>query len=185
MTGADREAAPIRFGDSRNVKRRAGQARPGVSIPEPGFLEGHPNHQLQDSGVSKGPGTRLRQAVETANLGATGAAAALSGIIDCQRSRGVSRRWAGDDAAAVGGKRREGQPAVNTREYGVVEDVECVGAELQVDLSVLDDRKLLLERHVKIQSTRAVEIVDAGFEPDAPNLGGYETRGVQITGPIA
>src|ERR1017187_4601043 len=138
MTGADREAAPIRFGDSRNVKRRAGQARPGVSIPEPGFLEGHPNHQLQDSGVSKGPGTRLRQAAETSNLGATGSAATPSGIIHSQRSGGVSRRWAGDDAAAVGGKRREGQPAVDAREDGVVEDVKCVGTELEVDLPVLD-----------------------------------------------
>ena len=55
-------------------------------------LESHPNHQLQNSGIPKGPGTRLRQAAETSNLGATGAAATLSGIIDCQRSRGVSRR---------------------------------------------------------------------------------------------
>jgi hypothetical protein len=67
----------------------------------------------------------------------------------------------------------------------VVEDVECVGTELEADLSFPDDRKLLLERHVKIQSTRGAEIVDAGFEPLAPNLGWYETRGVQITGPTA
>ena len=163
------------------------QPHPASQDLRPGLvcLEGHPNHQLQDSGVSKCPGTRLRQAAETSNLGATGSAATPSGIIHRQRSGGVSRRWAGDDAAAVGGKRREGQPAVDAREDGVVEDVECVGTELEVNLSVLDDRKLLFERHVKIHSTRGAEIIDAGFEPDAPNLGWYETRGVQITGPTA
>jgi len=82
------------FRDSENLRRRVGRARPGVSRPATCLvcLEGHPNHQLQNSGIPKGPGTRLRQAAETSNLGATGAAATLSGIIDCQRSRGVSRR---------------------------------------------------------------------------------------------
>ena len=32
------------------------------------------------------------------------------------------------------------------------------------------------QRHIKIQSTRAVEIIDAGFEPDAPNLGRLRSK---------
>src|ERR1019366_7391381 len=54
------------FGDSGNL---------GLGLVS---LERHPNHQLENSGVPKGSGTRLRQAAETSNLGATGAAATLS-----------------------------------------------------------------------------------------------------------
>ena len=64
-----------------------GRAKPDPASQDlrPGLvsLESHPNHQLQDSGVSKCPGTRLRQAAETTDLGAGEAAATPSRIIDC------------------------------------------------------------------------------------------------------
>ena len=117
----------------------------------------------------------MRQAAETADLRAARAAAAPSGVIYRQRGRGESSRWTRDHAGAIGGKRREGQPAVDTREYGVVEDVEGVGTKLDAKFSVFNDSELLLQRHVEIHSARAVKIIDAGFEPNAPNLCWDET----------
>src|SRR5215831_11281382 len=65
-------------------------------------------------------------------------------------------------------ERREVHGGVDTAELRVVERVERIGAELQAD--TLLDGELLLQRHVPLVDSGAIEIVDAGFESDAAYL---------------
>ncbi len=133
-----------------------------------------PDNHLQNSCVAKRSRSWLRHRSKPADVDRAVRIAAQS--VRCQGR--LARR---DSVAEC--KRQVIQRGVQPRKIRVIEHIESVDTELEAH--ALFNREVLLDRHIEIDDPRRVQIVDAGFEPQASQTRHKEAGWIEAVKRIA